>query len=443
MSGPRAPMLSGWGRVAVPGRELRSEDLAAVAAGRPLTRGLARSYGDASLPAPGTVEVAGSRLADRMLMFDPAVPALRAEAGPVAPRPPRLALPRGSGCRPCREPLVTLGGMVAADVHGRGHQHDGSFGRHVRSLAMLMASGERVECDRDAIAICPRHDRRQGLTGHILEVELELQPILALDDRRALPLRGPRRPDRGAAAVGDRMALHGGLARHTGDRSPSRTRRRLSRAGRSRTKRRALPAPRRRHRFPFDAPAFFLSRPAVAMFNAALFAISPRRPKRRVVAPETCFHPLDRIEDWNRMYGSRGFTQHQCVLPEEERPGATRRFLEALTRFGGTSFLSVLKDFGEQGEGMISFPRRGITVTVDLPLHPGTADVVTRLNEIVVTEGGRVYLAKDLLTSAADFAQMEPRLAEFLAVRRKWDPDGRIESALSHRLFGKGEIVGT
>ena len=440
-------MLSGWGRVAVPGRELRSEDLAAVAAGRPLTRGLARSYGDASLPAPGTVEVAGSRLADRMLMFDPAVPALRAEAGLSLRALLAWALPRGLWVPAVPgTAFVTLGGMVAADVHGKGHQHDGSFGRHVRSLAMLTASGERVECDRE------RHRDLflatiggMGLTGHILEVELELQPIPSpwmIEERcRYEDLDGLIAALRQSAtewpytvAWLDTLATGARLGRGVVYRA---------RWAEPHEAPAALPAPRRRHRFPFDAPAFFLSRPAVAMFNAALFAISPRRPKRRVVAPETCFHPLDRIEDWNRMYGSRGFTQHQCVLPEEERPGATRRFLEALTRFGGTSFLSVLKDFGEQGEGMISFPRRGITVTVDLPLHPGTADVVTRLNEIVVTEGGRVYLAKDLLTSAADFAQMEPRLAEFLAVRRKWDPDGRIESALSHRLFGKGEIVGT
>ena len=127
------------------------------------------------------------------------------------------------------------------------------------------------------------------------------------------------------------------------------------------------------------------------------------------------------------------------MLPEDERPGATRRFLETMVRLGGASFLSVLKDFGEEGEGTLSFPRRGITVTVDLPVRAATPGIVARLNEAVMAEGGRIYLAKDAFTTAAEFARMEPRLPGFLAVKRRWDPEWRIESALSRRLFGRGE----
>jgi FAD/FMN-containing dehydrogenase len=126
------------------------------------------------------------------------------------------------------------------------------------------------------------------------------------------------------------------------------------------------------------------------------------------------------------------------VLPEGERPGATRRFLDAMTKLGGTSFLSVLKDFGDEGEGTLSFPRRGITVTVDLPVRAATPGVVARLNEAVIAEGGRIYLAKDAFTTADEFARMEPRLPDFFAVKRKWDPEWRLESALSRRLFGNG-----
>jgi FAD/FMN-containing dehydrogenase len=107
-----------------------------------------------------------------------------------------------------------------------------------------------------------------------------------------------------------------------------------------------------------------------------------------------------------------------------------------MVELGGASFLSVLKDFGAEGEGMLSFPRPGVTVTFDLPIRPGTAALVARLNRLVCQEGGRIYLAKDALTTAADFARLEPRLPAFLAERAQWDPEGRLGSALADRLFG-------
>mgnify|MGYP000851217962 CR=1 FL=1 len=119
-------------------------------------------------------------------------------------------------------------------------------------------------------------------------------------------------------------------------------------------------------------------------YGALLFGTAPARAKRRLLSPEQFFYPLDAIEDWNRMYGRRGFTQYQCVLPESERPGATRRFLERMIAEGGSSFLSVLKDMGAEGEGMLSFPRPGVTVAVDLPIRRGTAGLVARFLVLVV-----------------------------------------------------------
>ena len=434
--------LAGWGRLPVPGIEVRSEDLAAIARSRPLTRGLGRSYGDASLPPPGTLEVAGSRLADRMISFDAATLRLRAEAGVSLRALLDWAVQRGLWVPAVPgTSFVTLGGMVAADVHGKSHHRDGTFGSHVVSLRLLTAGGEVVDCDR---AREPELFRAtlggMGLTGHVLEVEFTLQripsPWLVEEWSRYADLDALMRALREAAAQWpytvawiDTLASGASLGRGIlyrgrwaeADEAPARA-----------------PRPRPRKRFPIDAPSFFLSRPAVAAFNGALYAIAPASPRRRVVGPDKFFHPLDAIEDWNRMYGRNGFTQHQCVLPEDERPGATRRFLETMVRLGGASFLSVLKDFGDEGEGTISFPRRGITVTVDLPVRAATPGIVARLNEAVIAEGGRIYLAKDAFATAAEFAHMEPRLPAFLAVKRRWDPEWRIESALSRRLFGRG-----
>jgi FAD/FMN-containing dehydrogenase len=160
-----------------------------------------------------------------------------------------------------------------------------------------------------------------------------------------------------------------------------------------------------------------------------------------VVHPGAFFYPLDRVQRWSRLYGRRGMTQHQCVLPGAgaDEVGA---FLETLRRAGGRPFLVVLKDFGAEGCGLLSFPRPGLTVTFDFAVDAGTPALVAALNRHVREVGGRVYLAKDVFSTAADFAPMEgERLARFQQVRRRWDPEGRLRSRLSTRLLGDAAAV--
>ncbi|MBZ0101096.1 MAG: FAD-binding oxidoreductase, partial [Thermoanaerobaculia bacterium] len=187
---------------------------------------------------------------------------------------------------------------------------------------------------------------------------------------------------------------------------------------------------------PFDLPGWALNDLTVRLFNAVYARSVPRRVRRGIVHPEKFFWPLDAIRHWNRIYGARGFTQFQCVLPERERPGATRRFLAAAVRRGGSSFLCVLKDCGAEGEGLLSFPRPGVSVALDLPMRADTRALVEELAEAVIAEGGRIYLAKDAFVRADQFRRMEPRLPEFERVRAAWDPGRRLRSAQSVRLLG-------
>jgi len=196
------------------------------------------------------------------------------------------------------------------------------------------------------------------------------------------------------------------------------------------------PRPLRRSTVPFTFPNWALNDFTASLFNRVYARLYPRRPRRRIAHPERFFWPLDAVRHWNRIYGPRGFTQLQCVLPERDRPGAVRRFLEAAAARGGASFLCVLKDCGEEGEGLLSFPRPGVSIALDLPLRRETPELVRGLADRVADEGGRIYLAKDAFLTAAQFERMEPRLGEFRRVRREWDPRGRIRSAQSERLLG-------
>jgi FAD/FMN-containing dehydrogenase len=171
--------LSGWGRLAVPGEEIRSEDLERATRGAVLTRGLARSMRRLLTAAAEPSPVVASPLADRLLSFDSHTGVLRAEAGYSIQSLLQLFLPRGwfTPVSPGTQ-FVTLGGMVAADVHGKNHHCDGSIGRHVRAIRMRTASGEIVECSRDHEPELFRATLGgMGLTGHILEVELQLAAI--------------------------------------------------------------------------------------------------------------------------------------------------------------------------------------------------------------------------------------------------------------------------
>jgi decaprenylphospho-beta-D-ribofuranose 2-oxidase len=433
-------MLSGWGRVPVPGREVRSEDLEALTRDAVLCRGLGRSYGDSSLPPPGQPVVAGTPLADRILSFDPATGVLRAEAGFSLYDLNRVFRPRGF-CAPVAPgtQYITLGGMVAADVHGKNHHRDGCFGRHVLRLRMRVADGTIVECSPERECDLFRATvGGMGLTGHILDVECRLMPIpspwiwreserIADIDRfiEALKEAGPRWPytmgwidclSRGRA-LGRGILARGRWAERT--EAPAGPPRKLGR-----------PA------IPFVFPGWVISRASVRAFNSLYYHRHPRRVRRGIVHPESFLYPLDVVRHWNRMYGPRGFTQYQCVLPDSAGHGAARRFLELLTGRGGASMLCVIKDCGEEGAGLLSFPRPGISIALDIPIRDQTQSLVDALNELVIAEGGRIYLAKDAFTRPEHFRAMEPRLPEWSRIRSRWDPQGRLRSAQSVRILG-------
>jgi FAD/FMN-containing dehydrogenase len=200
------------------------------------------------------------------------------------------------------------------------------------------------------------------------------------------------------------------------------------------------PRPKRQLTVPVVLPEWVLSPMLVRIFNAIRFRRHGSRVRRCVQHPEVFFYPLDAVGDWNRLYGRRGFTQYQCVLPVSDDPSVYRRFFNLLLRRGGVVFLCVVKDCGAEGKGLISFPRPGISITLDIPIRgQQTRDLVETLNQLVIDLGGRIYLAKDVFTRADHYAAMDPRLSAWEAVRGAWDPDRKIQSAQSVRLLERRE----
>lgn len=192
-----------------------------------------------------------------------------------------------------------------------------------------------------------------------------------------------------------------------------------------------------RPRLRFDWPPWVLNGFTIRLFNELYYRKQWRPRSSGLVSHESFYYPLDAIRSWNRMYGRRGFTQYQCVLPREAGRNSARRVLEVLTARGGASFLCVIKDFGRESRGVLSFPRPGITLALDIAVRDDTQALVDALNEQVLLEGGRIYLAKDSFTRREHFEAMEGvRLDEFRAIRDRWDPNRRFRSAQSVRLMG-------
>ncbi len=433
-------MLSGWGRVFGPGREVASEDIEAITREATLTRGLARSYGDSSLPHPDDGVVASCRLADRILSFDETSGSgiLRAEAGFSLLQLNRtfwrrnFAAPVGPGTQ-----FITLGGMVSADVHGKDHHATGSFGAHVREMRMRLASGDIVTASRTENAdLFKATIGGMGLLGHILDVTFKMPRVPSA----WVAIETERMPDIDAYLAGlkeaarrfpftmgwiDTLGASGSLGRGVLMRG------RWASAEEARP---GVPQPLIRPGLPVVLPDFVISRLTVSLFNAFFYGIHSSKATRKIEHPETFFYPLDAIRNWNRLYGSRGFTQYQCVIPEATGPEGVKSFLNLLRRTGGSSMLSVIKDCGEEGEGLLSFPMKGTTVALDLPVRDDTQSIVDTLNAHLIELGGRVYLAKDRFTKAADYRGMEKRLDAWREIKQKYDPKGRLRSAQSARL---------
>ena len=442
-------MLSGWGRYPVLDCRLerlrRGEDLPGLLrrGATLIARGNGRSYGDAAL----NPELTLSMLAmDRMRAFDAGTGLLDCEAGVLladiletfAPRgwfPPVVP---GTG-------LVTVGGMIAADVHGKNHHRDGSFGAHVESLTLASADGAIRECGRAENAGLFRATLGgMGLTGAILSARFRLRPIetafvmaetlAARDLDETMALFEESRDWPYSVAWIDCLARGAGLGRAVMTRGAFMARGALPPRLASNPLRRA---PAGKLRVPADAPSALLNRVSVGLFNALCHRRGRARARSgaRPVHFDRFFFPLDRIEAWNRFYGRRGFVQYQCVLPKGESAAGTAALLERAAASGQGSFLAVLKLFGPAGDGLMSFPMEGYTLALDFPLRDGTAALLDGLDEITHRHGGRVYLAKDARCAPERVREGYPRLGAFEAIRAEAAGSSpKFASVLSRRL---------
>lgn len=431
--------MTGWGRTARatmtawrPERMPELDQAFAATRGPVVAHGAGRSYGDAALLDGGAAVIA-TRL-DRMLAFDPESRELVCEPG-VAFRDLIDAF-TGRGFMPPASPgtaFATLGGAVAADVHGKNHDRHGSFGDAIRWIDLLKADGtsSRISATEDP-DLFRATIGGMGLTGIVRRVAFSMLPgaspmvrvrerlVRDLDEHIAglIEARG-----RSTFSVGwvDALATGTRLGRgvlETAEFAPGE----------------ALKPPPRRRGIPIDLPGFALNTHAIRVFNTLYGARVPAGGREVTRRFDVFLYPLDAINAWNRIYGKAGFYQFQCVIPDDEAPRTIRMMLETIAKSGRASFLAVLKTLGREGRGMLSFPMPGITMALDFPRKPGVEVLIDSLNRLAADRGGRVYLAKDALLTADLFRTMYPRAEAFRETLARVDPQARFSSDLARRL---------
>ena len=435
--------LSGWGRYPVAECAVSTpRDAATVPAlldplPDAIARGNGRSYGDAGMNPAATID---ARRLDRLVDFDPATGLLVCEGGVLLSELIDAMLPRGwfAPVTPGTK-LVTIGGMIASDVHGKNHHVAGSFCDHVEWIDLAIGEGRVLRCSaREHADLFAAACGGMGLTGVILRAAFRLLKVETAAVRQRT-LRAPTLAHAFAAfeasldwtysvAWIDCLASGRHLGRSAILLGEHALRDELPPDRRNAPLRRAARKPKR---VPVDFPAVALSRTPVRLFNRLYYAA--QRPGDAIVDLDPYFYPLDAIRDWNRIYGRRGFVQYQCVLPLAKSEAGLTRLLTAIAAAGQASFLAVLKRMGRQSFGMLSFPMEGYTLALDFPATRSNLALLDRLDGITRDHGGRVYLAKDARAGAAAFAAGYPRLDEFRAARRRYGLD-RFSSLLSRRL---------
>lgn len=422
--------LSGWGRYPIVESEPVTLTNSNWQAERIIALGNARSYGDAAL-ANKHVPMKGF---NRLIAFNELTGLLTCEAGVLLAEVMEVFLPKGwfLSVTPGTK-LITVGGAVASDVHGKNHHIAGCFSSSVEFFKLLLPSGEVVECSRSSnVELFHATCGGMGLTGIILEAAFYLKPVQSqwiaqttfktanlFDTFQAFE---EHRNQTYSVAWIDCLAKNDKLGRS------------LLMVGDFAEDGDLDYQPTKNISVPFNFPNFALNGLTVKLFNSLYYFKAPSGISQQKVGVDAFFYPLDAIQHWNRIYGKNGFVQFQFILPKSASFEGMTRILEKISASGMGSFLAVLKLYGSQNENWLSFPVEGYSLALDFKMQPGLVEFLHSLMEIVVNYDGRVYLAKDALVSKEHFDRGYPKAERFRELRKRLELDQHFQSLQSQRL---------
>ncbi len=329
--------------------------------------------------------------------------------------------------------LITVGGAIASDVHGKNHHIEGCFSECVQTFSLMMGDGNILACSKTEhrelfLATCGG----MGLTGVILDAKIQLKKInsqflnqttIKTDNlKETFEMFEKHKDYTYSVAWIDCLAT----GKHQG--------KCLLMVGNFRDDGKLDYKPKQKLTIPFNFPSFTLNKWTVKAFNWLYYKKVKEKISQQKVTIDSFFYPLDSIGRWNRIYGKQGFTQYQFILPLENSFQGLEEVLTAISKSGKGSFLAVLKLYGKANDNFLSFPMEGYSLALDFKIEKGLFKLLDQLDVIVANYGGRVYLAKDVRVKKEIFEQGYPNVEKFRAFRKKYQLEKKFNSLQSRRV---------
>jgi len=394
-----------------------------------IARGMGRSYGDSA----NASKVLQMSYCDHFIQFDEHNGRLTAEAGITLREILKVIIPKGwfLPVTPGTN-YVTLGGAIASDVHGKNHHISGTFGQYVKSLNIVLGNGEVITASKlENSDLFRATCGGMGLTGVIVSATVQLVPISSSligqktikTDCIEAACEAFEDNDSATYSVAwiDCLARGKNLGRSVlmlGEHEKS--------GGLDLVINDPISVP-------LNTPSMFLNKVTMKTFNASYWH-KAKHNQHQIIPLIPYFYPLDAIGMWNKLYGKGGFVQFQCLVPKVDGVENMRKLLTEIVKSGEGSFLAVLKQFGKANDNLLSFPSEGFTLALDFKFTPTALRTISKLEELVVEVGGRIYLTKDAVMKETTFKATYPNWEEFELVREKYGAIGKFCSAQSKRL---------
>ena len=436
--------ISGWGgypiqeaKVVYPKsieqilEEIKKSDL--------IARGNGRAYGDSSINKKNTINM---KYFNHIISFDDSSGVLEVESGILLEDIVNTFLPKG--WFPYVTPgskLVTIGGLIAADVHGKNHHKDGSFRNFVEWFELINSKGEIIKCSRNE-----NKDMFEwtiggmGLTGIIIRAAIKLRPVetcwikqktlVANNIDQTLEIFEKNMDATYSVAWINSTNRHSNIGQSLimlGEHA------KINDLNQKNSLNPLKIKSKKNRNIPFYFPNWFLNKRLIKLFNFLYYFLGKNSSKEKFVYWDDYFYPLDSIMGWNKIYGREGFVQYQCVIPLEKSKEGLIELLKEIDKSKVSPFLSVLKRFGKQNS-KFSFPMEGYTIALDFPINDETLKLLDKLDEITLKYKGRFYLAKDARMKKEVFKKSDKRIKDYIKFRNQNDCDKIFISSQSSRL---------
>jgi len=392
--------------------------------------GNGRSYGDSALSS----NIINVRPLDYFINFNEETGLLHVQAGVLLSEILESFIPRGWFLKVTPgTKLITIGGAIASDIHGKNHHIEGCFSKCIKDFKIMLADGKVITCSKEASpelfkATCGG----QGLTGVILEAKIYLKKINSqYIDQTTIKTKNLKETFEAfekhqnepySVAWIDCLAKGNKIGKC------------LLMFGDFKDDGNLNYKLKPQKKIPFKFPPIFLNNWSMRIFNWFFYSIVREKISKQTVDIETFFFPLDAMKDWNHIYGKNGFTQYQFIFPKESSYQGLEEILTTISKSGKGSFLAVLKLYGKANDNYLSFPMEGYSLALDFKIETGLFDLLNQLDEIVIKYRGRIYLAKDVRVNKETFEKGYPQIETFRKFRKENKMDIKFQSFQSKRV---------